>query len=141
MKEKSSKNSILSSTYSNNRTQKNSINLLQNNLEENDNFEKKDINQNESISSSINKSKNIQMNELNLNQNINLNELNTQDTPKDIREKYKKVNKDKNYSRSIDGNIPKQKYTQYQLGTSGNANNVYSGNDVKIKNSNTTKKK
>lgn len=134
MKEKTSKNSLLSSTYSNNKPHKNSINLLQNNLDDNNNNE---LNQNESLSSGINKSKNLQINEINNQQNYN---ENTVETPKDIREKYKKITKDKNYSRSIDGNIPKQKYAQYQLG--GNVNNVYSGNDVnKVKNSNIIKKK
>ena len=34
------------------------------------------------------------------------NDNNTVGTPKDLKDKYKKIAKDKNYSRSIDGNIP-----------------------------------
>lgn len=127
IKDKSSKNSLISSNFSNNKLHKNSINY-----EENENFEKKnsknEFNQNESLSISMNNQQNP-------------NEINSVETPKDAREKYKKINKDKNYSRSIDGNIPKQKYAQYQLG-GGNVNNVYSANDVnKNKNSNIAKKK
>ena len=36
------------------------------------------------------------------------------DNSKNLKEEYRKILKDKNYSRSIDGNIPKHKYVNYQ---------------------------
>jgi len=50
-------------------------------------------------------------------------------TPKNnLKDEYKQIVKDKNYSRSIDGNIPKTKYSQYQINnipvTDSNANNT-----------------
>lgn len=42
-----------------------------------------------------------------------------------MKDEYKRIAKDKNYSRSIDGNIPKTKYAQYQMTnlTSSDSNN------------------
>jgi hypothetical protein len=115
IKEKGSKNSLISSNYSNS---------------------KNDLNKNETFSMSSTSINNNQ----NQNQHIRNNEINMIDTPKNLKDKYKKIAKDKNYSRSIDGNIPKQKYTQYQLG--GNVNNANSINEVnKIKQVNLVKKK
>ncbi len=93
------------------------------------------LNNNESFSSSlINSNQNI----LNTGNNTIQNEkfYNVQkpliETPKNnIKDEYKRLANDKNYSRSIDGNIPKTKYAQYQI------NNLHTpdsnNNAVKIK--------
>lgn len=65
------------------------------------------------------------------------------ETPKNLKDEYKRIVKDKNYSRSIDGGIPKQKYAQYQLMNNNNiftaqesGNNNYTNNNLYKNNNN-----
>lgn len=78
------------------------------------------LNNNESLSSSLIISNHNVVNNVNKQTKINEKNINTQmtlvETPKNnIKDEYKRIAKDKNYSRSIDGNIPKTKYAQYQI--------------------------
>jgi len=73
-------------------------------------------NNNESLSSSLiisnqdHSSKNM-----NLNEKLNIQSKIIENTKNNLKEEFKRIAKDKNYSKSIDGNIPKTKYAQYQM--------------------------
>ena len=89
------------------------------------------LNNNESLPSSITISN---INDVNTakKDNYMLEKANTQkpliETSKNIlKDEYKRIAKDKNYSRSIDGNIPKTKYAQYTI---SNLNALDSNNNA-----------
>ncbi len=117
----------MSSGINTSNVNKNSINSLNQNLNlsgKNIVYKSKQnsktyLNNNESQSSSLIISNQNFVNTAN--KNTNLNEKNNLqkplvETPKNnLKDEYKKIAKDKNYSRSIDGNISKTKYAQYQM--------------------------
>lgn len=134
----------MSSSINSSNFNKNSINSLNQNLNlsgknlinKSKQNSKTYLNNNESLSSSLIIPNQNVLNTAN--KNTNSNDKNTLQKPlietpkKDLKDEYKRIAKDKNYSRSIDGNIPKTKYTQYQMSNGPSLDSNHNPNKFKF---------